>query len=148
MNDIQYKERNGIFFHAQTDESICYALSKAKERGQRLRLWYGDIETGKAWHEEYDTMGYIGRSTGAIKIPLLLNNAASIGGGAILDHCIIAITAAKGGAVLYKHPKFNQGEWDIIGAQVLCDGETYAHCKDERQARRLADFMSGRRNSK
>lgn len=148
MNSIQYKEHGGTFFHAQTDEIVCGCLLEAMKRGQRLRLWYGDTKTGKAWHEEHDTIGYIGRSCGPVKIPLLIKNSQSTGGGGILDHCIVAITTAQGRSAIYRHPKFNQGKWSVVGAQVLCDGELYANCKNEKQAQRLSGFMSGRRNSK
>lgn len=55
--------------------------------------------------ETYNTCGYIGRSTGNHKIPLLVNNSRSHGGGALTDS-IVKISLAKGGKVLWQHKTY------------------------------------------
>lgn len=149
----QYKQIGGMSFDIRTPDTVCNILAQyAGRRDVRLRLYYGDTETGRCWMEEYDTIGYIGRSTGQIKIPLLIKNSRSLGGGAILDHCIIKITV--GGVTLYEHPLFNMpavtvnNDYSGHGWQVLIDGKVYANCKTKKQAERLAAFMRGERNSK
>jgi hypothetical protein len=149
----QYKQIGGMSFDVRTPETVCNILAQyAGRRDVRLRLYYGDTETGRCWMEEHDTIGYIGRSTGQIKIPLLIKNSRSWGGGAILDNCIIKITVD--GVTLYEHPLFNMpvvtvnNDYSGHGWQVLFDGEIYANCKTETQAKRLAAFMRGERNSK
>lgn len=83
--------------------------ARQQGHGQRLRFHYGDNKTGQAWGDT--ETGYVGRSTGSVKIPLVVNNARSMGGGGILTHAVVKIEAAKknrGGQhdVLYQHPKF------------------------------------------
>lgn len=39
--------------------------------------------------------GTVGRSTGKVKIPLLVHNSRSMGGGGILTHCIIGIRLSR-----------------------------------------------------
>lgn len=96
-NIIHYKEtENGTFYHEETPDEVVEVLERARENRTRLTLDYGDVKTGKTWGEENDIHGYIGRSTGRIKIPLLIYNTGSTGGGAILDHCIIGIYTSKG----------------------------------------------------
>ena len=77
--------------------------------GFRVRVWYGDVETGQAWGDV--ETGRIGRSTGWIKIPLMIYNNRSMGGGALLDHCIVRIDRADlvNGErhVFYQHPNFH-----------------------------------------
>jgi hypothetical protein len=76
-------------------------------RGPRLRIWYGDAKTGAAWGDT--EAGHVGRSTGSIKIPLVISKRTSMGGGGILDACIVRIehaSKARGG-VLYQHPRFH-----------------------------------------
>ena len=144
----QYKKVGQLSFDSRTPDRVCEILESYNRTGreQRLRLYYGDTETGRCWMEEHDTIGYIGRSTGSVKIPLLIHNSRSMGGGAILDHCIVKITA--NGHTLYEHPNFNMPEVTVKENAVLFDGDIYAICDNERKAERLAEFMIGERNIK
>ena len=99
---IKYKEINGTFYNSKTSKEVVKVLETAKLEHTRIKLDYGDVKTGKSWGEVNDICGYISRSTGSIKIPLLIHNARSTGGGGILDHCIIGIYEARGGKELYK----------------------------------------------
>ena len=154
----QYKEVDGLFYDERTPDAVCNILSRfnalhrTRRNSPRLRLWYGDIETGRCWMEENDTTGYIGRSTGSIKIPLLIHNSRSYGGGAILDNCIIRITARNSHTnridCLYSHPNFHIPAITIDGASVLFDGAIHANFKTREQAHRYAAFMAGERMNK
>ena len=95
-------------YHADTPKSLRDILEAIRLRGQRIRLYYGDTKTGKDWGDIYDVTGKISRSMGPCKIPILIHNSRSMGGGAILDHCIVRIRFAnrKNGGDLYRHPKF------------------------------------------
>lgn len=113
-NTITYKIVNDTFYHNDTSERIIDILENArKNRGQtRLRFAYGDIKTGRDWGDTYDTVGYIGRSMGRIKIPLLIKTTRSSGGPGLLDHCIIRIeqkTSPKGSyQEVYRHPSYHK----------------------------------------
>lgn len=101
---------NGTTYGGQTPKEVIKILdefhrSAHRHPGARLRLTYGDPDTGHAWGGEPDT-GYIGRSTGTVKIPLVIHNRRSMGGGGVLDHCIVRIELAAGGHVLWQHPKY------------------------------------------
>ena len=96
---------NGTTYHDDTPQAVIAYLETARQRKTRIRVFYGDVQTGKSWDDYYDTMGRVGRSTGKSKIPLLIHNARSMGEGAILDHCIIRITIDK--QVIYSHPNFH-----------------------------------------
>lgn len=102
-NGTEYKEIDGTFFHVETPIELCHVLNRARENRTRIIVDYGDVETGKSWGETYDIAGYVGRSTGSIKVPLLVHNSRSLGGGAMLDHCILTVKASRGGALLYRH---------------------------------------------
>lgn len=148
VNDKRYQIVDGLYFNPATPERVCYQIASAYRRGERVRLWYGDTTTGRAWGEEYDIIGSIGRSCGPVKAPLLITNSRSHGGPAILDHCIVAITTAQGGRGLYTHPTFSKPLYTAEAETVKADGKLYARCGSCTQAQRLADFMNGRRNSK
>ena len=100
----EYKVINGTFYNVKTSDKVINVLESCKRNNTRIILDYGDTETGISWGEDYDIIGTIGRSTGSIKVPLLIYNARSRGGGVILDHCIIGISESKGKRVLYSHP--------------------------------------------
>jgi len=112
-NGIKYKIINDTAYHVETPEQVINILEDARLNrfsgsSSRLRLYFGDNVTGKDWEEIYDVSGYIGRSTGTIKVPLLINNSRSTGGGALLDHCIVKIETSKGKELLYKHHNYHR----------------------------------------
>jgi len=108
---INYVEHDGTFYHEQTPEKVIQVLNRFMSSASffctRLRLYYGDADSGKDWGERRESLiGYVGRSTGDVKIPILLYNTRSSGGALILDDCIVKIEYAskKCGGVLYQHP--------------------------------------------
>lgn len=145
---------------------VRVALERAYARRDRddgrVRIWYGDPETGRAWQEEYDVLGYVGRSTGTQKVPLLIFSRRSIGGGAILTEEIVRIDWTDGSGPIYKHPAFSSGfEHGRVGSTpsgrgwatrpfsvVNDDGEYVAGFESEAQALRWLAFMRGDRYSK
>lgn len=151
---IYQETPSGTCYHEKTSIEVVNILeSLYNHRETRIRIWYG--ENGKSWDEEHGVTGYLGRSTGTIKIPLLINNKRSYGGGALLDQCIVKIVDTKTKQVLYQHPNFTQGKFAVVEpdtqeykANVNRDGVIYARCKTLTNAQRLADFMNGQRFSK
>ena len=139
---------NGTTFHDETPIAVCNILNDAisSRRSKRIRIFFGDRETGKDWNEFYDTIGYVGRSTGLIKIPLMIHNTRSTGGGAILDHCIVKITVDK--KTVYQHPKYHC-PIVIKGCSVIDteDNKVIANCKDAEMAKRYFDYLKGTRNN-
>lgn len=114
-NVIVYRRLdNGTCYHKDTAPAVVNALERARAERIRVRLVLGNTSTGDSWHEEFGVFGYIGRSTGRIKIPLLLYNSRSIGGPAILDHCVIGVRYAsrKKGRCdwLYRHRLYTEDE--------------------------------------
>jgi hypothetical protein len=107
-NVIRYKRVNGIFYHVETPDAVVKALEHARASRQRIRVYYGDSKTGRDWLEEHDVEGYVGNSTGPLKVPLLIYNRRCHGGGALLDHCIVKVKWTRGG-VLYQHPAYDAG---------------------------------------
>lgn len=138
----------------KTPSRVATLLNNLSMSQQRIRLVYGDTNTGKDWLEEYDVIGTIGRSSGTKQIPLLIKTSRSTGGGAILDHCILKIVDVKSKRVLYQHEKYEEPKFEIgflaITGQysVTVDGKIQANFKTEKQAQNYIAFMLCKRMSK
>lgn len=96
INGRSYKVVNGTYYNAETPDKTIEFLEKVRKSGERIVLDYGNIETMESWGDVYDITGTISRSAGQVKIPLLIHNSRSLGGGAILTHCIIKAYTSKG----------------------------------------------------
>lgn len=103
-----YQVVNETSYDARTIPEVIRILELCRQDRTRIRVHYGDVATGKDWMDVYDVTGKVGRSMGPIKVPLLIHNSRSMGGGAMLDHCIVRIVTSKGKRVLYQHPLYHQ----------------------------------------
>lgn len=177
-NEVQIKDRYGnlssMFYDPYTDPEVVTLLERYYERNTRIRLFYGDTDSpdfeqihnrkpdpGHTWDDEYMVSGYIGRSTGPKKIPLLIHNSRSLGGGAILTGCIVRIIVD--GRIVYSHPNYHN---DFDSAEVVRSelwpeyshavkpttgewaGQEIARFKSERAAKNYLAFMQGKRMCK
>lgn len=142
----KYKVIEGTSFHKDTPMAVCNILNSVMHnRSQKIRIFYGDTETGRDWNESYDTFGFIGRSMGSVKIPLMLYSHRSIGGPGILDHCIVRITIDK--VDVYRHPSYRCGI-ERKGNEIYNEsGRCILRAKDEKTALRWMDFFHGKRNA-
>jgi len=151
---MTYHKFGSYFFREGTDEKVK-SIINAQSRARRLRFIYGDKETGDIWLEEYDTIGYIGRSTGAVQIPLLVNNSRSYGGGELSTRSILRILDVKTKQELYRHENYKAPVLTIetpanapaeYPFSVIRDGkECQANFKTRLHAQHYIDFMLGKR---
>lgn len=146
------RDINETYYNENTPESVKRGLEYARVNRLRVRLFYGDVKTGRDWFEENDVCGYVGRSNGQCKVPLLIHNSRSLGGGAIMTDCIVRMFVD--GRQVYKHPKYRVEFKHIIESkheypfQVMANGETIARFKTAKQAERWVSFMRGHRMGK
>lgn len=123
----EFQVVNGTYYDVCTPIEVINVLEKARLNRTRLHISLGDAVTGRDWLEEFECFGFVSRSTGSIKVPLILPLSRSIGGGPILDHCIVRIRHSAGGKVLWSHPKYHHGKIEIRQKEqpiVLDDGRS------------------------
>jgi hypothetical protein len=146
-----YQIVNSTYYHHGTPAAVIDVLEHARKAGTRIRLSYGDTETGHDWLEEFDVEGRISRSMGPVKVPILLARQTSIGGPALLEHCILKIRhTGKGGRVLYRHSHHHLPTFTVqpssepgFEAEVLADGQVHARFKTAPEANRWVTKMTG-----
>ena len=97
----------GTWFVPGTPKAVENILEASRRSKQRLRITYGDGETGRIWSDRA-MIGRISRSTGVMQIPLLISSRRSTGGQALLTDCIVRIQESPVGAELYRHPKLHE----------------------------------------
>ena len=166
----EYKKIGGTFFHLDTPDELCRIIDSLIEsrRETRVRIFQGDAATGRDWGEENDVTGYMGRSMGPIKIPLLINNRRSLGGGGLLDNCILKLQTTAGRELwradnyvplvwwsgLLPEPVKDGGKVYITGVwrrelhQAESEKVLHSRHTSLESAARLADFMRGDRGNK
>ena len=158
---ITYKIINGTSYDERTQDEVIAILEKARLNRTRLHVSLGETEgpnTGRDWLEENDVYGFVGRSTGTIKIPLLIHNRRSLGGPGLLDHCVVRIRTSQGGRILWEHPSYHHGRLEIrpkaepvslpdgrvLRVEVVSDGKEQAAFKNMAQARRYINKLGVR----
>lgn len=146
VNDTSYSD--------QTPDEVIRVLENARTSRTGLQISYGETDpekgaVGRDWLEEFDTIGLIGRSTGPVKIPIVLKNAKSSGGFGLLDRCIVRIRTTTG-RVFYQHPQYHYGKITLelkkqptqmangrtLTVDVRRDGEVHASFPTMEAARR------------
>ena len=130
----EYKRVNGTTYRSDAAPEVIRILEGLRHDFQaaniglrstarRIVVEYGDTKTGECWNDPRDASqesGYVGRSTGQIKCPLLIHSVRSLGGGAISADSIFRIRTAQGKQILYAHPNFHYS-FDPIVAQLEHD---------------------------
>lgn len=110
---VGMKLKDGAYQKEETPGEVIRILEDARTSGRILRIHYGDRLTGRDWLEENDVQGRISRSTGRIKIPILVAPGED-GGPGLLDNCIVKITtASKPRRTLWQHPSYHTPELEL-----------------------------------
>lgn len=95
------------WFDARTPVPVQKALERYRLTGKRVRLFMGDPVSGRDWMSEHDVVGWVGRSMGPMKSPLLVVSAADAGGSALLTHCIVRMVDVLTNREVYCHPTYH-----------------------------------------
>ncbi len=145
---VKYRRlSNGTCYHAETPADIVSVLEDARVKHTVIRVFLGDTITGLSWNEESDAIGKVRRSTGEIKIPLVVSQGDRYGCG-ILDHCIVRIQSRT--KILYDHTNFHVGIMEVkrgcikkLPWEVILDGSVQARFELKQMAEKYILFLLG-----
>ena len=147
---MSYKVVNGTSYDSRTPDRLIVEMEAARRHNKMARIFFGDAETGRDWLEEHDVYGFIGRSGGSPRVPLLIESLAADGGPTILDHCIVKMIV--GGRVVYRHPKYITPTFESVQSKepgfttdVIANGDTIARFETTDKAEKWIAFMLGKR---
>ena len=137
------------YFDPGTEPEVARVLESCRKAGNKVRLVLGDTTTGESWLDEYDVIGTIGRSTGSLKVPLLVEDGET-GGGAILTACVLNIIDWHSGRTRYRHPAYRVPDLSMRPTDdaghpwaVLISDKEVARLKDIGKAGAYLGFMRG-----
>jgi len=97
------------YFDPGTDPRLARVLETCRREHRQVRLILGDTSTGTSWLDEYSVVGSIGRSTGAMKVPLLIEPGEP-GGMAILCAHVLVVMDWDTSEPLYRHAMWQPPE--------------------------------------
>lgn len=149
-----WKDDNIMNINDKEQIKVNHVLLNARDSHMRIRVFYGDPETGRDWCEEFDTIGYVGKSTGKEPVPLLIPFRNSLGGSPINTEHILKITlSCNPKEVLYQHPNYKKPVTVINSAtnSLYINGKLYSTfepgTENLKRACRLAAFLEGSKNN-
>jgi hypothetical protein len=118
---------NATWFDARTPAEVQQILEDARNSGDIMRVFVGDVQTGRDWLDEYDTIGRIGRSSDWMKLPQVVPNGQSEG-PALLSECIVRIFNVTKGTEVYRHPTYHTPKMELAEAASYDQADGYTHC--------------------
>lgn len=140
-------------------EAARASFTDHRADGTVLRLFFGCPETGRDLCEEMDSIGYIGRSMGPMRVPLILeplldeerNIVPSECGGAISTTRILRIIDVRRAEEVYRAKNYVLPQFSIEASEgtdryrvaVLRDGQSVARFEGHEEAARWIAFMQG-----
>ena len=129
-----------------TSPLVIQALELAKEGGHRIRLWFGNPESGESWEVEHDNIGYVSTNVwGLAEFPVLVHNSRTDIGTRIETWAVVKATV--NGITVYQHFNFSQPKYSVVADTVLIGEDVHRCFKSEQAARRWVDWMYGKRTS-
>jgi len=153
---IENKWFNGTNYHIKCPAGLCIAIDSVIDKNIKVRIFYG--VNGVDSLVTYYIVGYIRRISSESKIPLLAETTSSTDGAKIKTNNIVKITIIDDGKILYQHPNYRLGRFNIwrmpenkhfpeLQFALHRDGVVIKYFKEEITAAKYITFLEGKINS-
>lgn len=141
-----------VWYDLRTSGVVKAVLEAVCLSGQRIRLFYGDPQSGRAWPRDRHLVGILGHTEGAMLMPALFFSKQATKGNPVLAHEIVRIMDVTSRADLYRHPHYHlpamtitpfiQGVFQVA---VRADGVVVRRFKTSEEAQVWIEFVRGDR---
>ncbi len=108
---------HGLLFDSRTLRAVAQLIFNYCDQPIRIRIDYGDVETGRSWSSEEAVEGYVCSSGSEQNYPLLLPTTRSNCGNPIATQNIVALWKTDG-VRDYKHANYSP-KYDWENAMVV-----------------------------
>lgn len=130
-------EYKGVFFDEKTPYAVAREVYKIIKEHKRIRLFFGDRETGEDWLVDYDNIGFIG--VGSEYIPVFCLSPENCFTEALATENIVKIQSEN--RVIYEHPHYSLPEFLI---ESLQDGSWLVKTMDKKGHVTIHDSVGSR----
>ncbi|WP_284620529.1 hypothetical protein [Aquabacterium humicola] len=137
------------YFGPGCSKELASALEACRHSRSKVHLVVGDTGTGSVAFDDNDVVGRIGRSHGALKVPLLLEDGQAFGSPVTCGR-VLAILDWETGLALYRHPGYRPPELKLAFCEhesrpwsVMHRDSTIARFADIGKAGAYIAFMRG-----
>jgi hypothetical protein len=99
-----------FYLDKDTADDVRHVLNSVyagSRRGARIRVWYGNVVTGRAWNNTFNVAGYLGSTTKRIQEPVIRALKSATEGEIVNAAQIVRIDMVETGETLYRHAKFH-----------------------------------------
>lgn len=139
------------WFHPATPRSVRSALEAARIARRPVRLYYGDVATGRDLMVLTGTVGYIGRRGTVLQFPVLCPSAESTHGSRIHDNALVRIEYVHDHIDLWRHPRYHLPRLDRVHlpdgrVRLVVDGTRDLDFDDEAEVEAFRRYVAGQRH--
>jgi hypothetical protein len=106
-----------FYLDKDTADDVRHVLNSVyagSRRGARIRVWYGNVVTGRAWNNTFNVAGYLGSTTKRIQEPVIRALKSATEGEIVNAAQIVRIDMVETGETLYRHAKFHVGAFSEL----------------------------------
>lgn len=150
------KYYNGAFYRNAAAPKVMETLHQMFARQCKVRIFYGNTETGKVYpmlerHIGYVVHKIVWKVSSSYRVPVLLPTKQSKNGKEIFEESIVGIYDIEKKSWVYKHSNFHFPRIDVDrkGGDyiVTVDGEDFENTGgDYEKAYRIREYLTGNRN--
>lgn len=115
QDELKHHNVNDTWYSHGIDQKLIQVFERLRASGEEVRVWQGHVTTGRAWIEldHADCIGRISRSSGSMKIPLLIGRDG-YDKGTLFDHSCLRIVRINDAKELWRHPLFHVPYLSIV----------------------------------
>lgn len=147
----RHSYRTPTWFHPDTPVELQAILERCRENRTPVRCFFGNPKTGRDSLEEFNVTGRVGRSTGILRIPLLVPDG-DCGGDSLSSERVVKLVATRSGRVLWQHAAYHIPQLALVPDEshpgitwrLDVDGQCQARYRDIGEAAEHVAFITGR----